>query len=48
MELIHKKYALSGAGVVVYLSGLVKGENTINIKYVGGEATVIIKMKMKL
>ena len=38
-----QKYALSGAGVVVYLSGLVKGENTINIKYVGGEATVIIK-----
>lgn len=38
-----KKYAKQGAGVVVYLSGLVKGENTINIKYVGGEATVIIK-----
>lgn len=38
-----KKYKTQGAGVVVYLSGLVKGENTINIKYVGGEATVIIK-----
>lgn len=38
-----KKYALQGGGAVVYLSGLVKGENTINIKYVGGEATVIIK-----
>lgn len=38
-----KKYAKQGAGVVVYLSGLVKGENTINIKYTGGEATVIIK-----
>lgn len=38
-----KKYALQGAGAVVYLSGLVKGENTINIKYDGGEATVIIK-----
>ena len=38
-----KKYALQGAGAVVYLSGLVKGENTINIKYNGGEATVIIK-----
>lgn len=38
-----KKYARQGAGVVVYLSGLVKGENTINIKYVGGEETVIIK-----
>lgn len=38
-----KKYAIQGAGVVVYLSGLVKGENTINIKYAGGEATVIIK-----
>ena len=37
------KYALQGAGAVVYLSGLVKGENTINIKYAGGEATVIIK-----
>lgn len=38
-----EKYALQGAGAVVYLSGLVKGENTINIKYAGGEATVIIK-----
>ena len=38
-----KKYALQGGGAVVYLSGLVKGENTINIKYAGGEATVIIK-----
>lgn len=38
-----KKYALQGGGAVVYLSGLVKGENTINIKYTGGEATVIIK-----
>lgn len=38
-----EKYALQGAGAVVYLSGLVKGENTINIKYTGGEATVIIK-----
>lgn len=38
-----KKYKTQGAGVVVYLSGLAKGENTINIKYVGGEATVIIK-----
>lgn len=38
-----KKYALQGSGAVVYLSGLVKGENTINIKYTGGEATVIIK-----
>ena len=38
-----KKYKTQGAGVVVYLSGLVKGENTINIKYTGGEATVIIK-----
>lgn len=38
-----KKYALEGGGAVVYLSGLVKGENTINIKYAGGEATVIIK-----
>lgn len=38
-----KKYKTQGAGVVVYLSGLVKGENTINIKYAGGEATVIIK-----
>lgn len=38
-----KKYALQGDGAVVYLSGLVKGENTINIKYAGGEATVIIK-----
>lgn len=38
-----KKYALLGGGAVVYLSGLVKGENTINIKYAGGEATVIIK-----
>lgn len=38
-----KKYARQGAGVVVYLSGLVKGENTININYVGGEETVIIK-----
>lgn len=43
MELIQKKYALQGGGAVVYLSGLVKGENTINIKYAGGEATVIIK-----
>lgn len=42
-EVDSKKYAIQGAGVVVYLSGLVKGENTINIKYVGGEATVIIK-----
>lgn len=38
-----EKYALQGGGAVVYLSGLVKGENTINIKYAGGEATVIIK-----
>lgn len=38
-----KKYALQAGGAVVYLSGLVKGENTINIKYTGGEATVIIK-----
>ena len=38
-----EKYAIQGGGVVVYLSGLVKGENTINIKYAGGEATVIIK-----
>lgn len=38
-----EKYALQGAGAVVYLSGLVKGENTINIKYAEGEATVIIK-----
>lgn len=38
-----KKYALQDGGAVVYLSGLVKGENTINIKYAGGEATVIIK-----
>lgn len=38
-----KKYALQCGGAVVYLSGLVKGENTINIKYAGGEATVIIK-----
>lgn len=38
-----EKYALQDAGAVVYLSGLVKGENTINIKYAGGEATVIIK-----
>lgn len=38
-----EKYALQGAGAVVYLSGLVKGENTIKIKYAGGEATVIIK-----
>ena len=38
-----EKYAIQGGGAVVYLSGLVKGENTINIKYVGGEATVIIK-----
>lgn len=38
-----EKYALQGCGAVVYLSGLVKGENTINIKYAGGEATVIIK-----
>lgn len=38
-----EKYALQGAGAFVYLSGLVKGENTINIKYAGGEATVIIK-----
>lgn len=38
-----KKYALQGGSAVVYLSGLVKGENTINIKYAGGEATVIIK-----
>ena len=38
-----EKYELQGAGAVVYLSGLVKGENTINIKYAGGEATVIIK-----
>lgn len=38
-----KQYALQGGGAVVYLSGLVKGENTINIKYTGGEATVIIK-----
>lgn len=38
-----KKYALQSGGAVVYLSGLVKGENTINIKYAGGEATVIIK-----
>lgn len=38
-----EKYALQGAGAVLYLSGLVKGENTINIKYAGGEATVIIK-----
>ena len=38
-----EKYALRGGGAVVYLSGLVKGENTINIKYAGGEATVIIK-----
>lgn len=38
-----EKYALQSAGAVVYLSGLVKGENTINIKYAGGEATVIIK-----
>lgn len=38
-----EKYALQGDGAVVYLSGLVKGENTINIKYAGGEATVIIK-----
>ena len=42
-EVDSKKYAIQGAGVVVYLSGLVKGENTINIKYAGGEATVIIK-----
>lgn len=38
-----EKYAIQGGGAVVYLSGLVKGENTINIKYAGGEATVIIK-----
>lgn len=38
-----EKYALQSGGAVVYLSGLVKGENTINIKYAGGEATVIIK-----
>ena len=38
-----EKYAKQGDGAVVYLSGLVKGENTINIKYAGGEATVIIK-----
>ena len=42
-EVDSKKYAIQGASVVVYLSGLVKGENTINIKYAGGEATVIIK-----
>ena len=42
-----EKYALQGGGAVVYLSGLVKGENTINIKYAGGEATVIIKNENK-
>lgn len=38
-----KGYVIQGAGTIVYLSALVEGENTITIKYAGGEGTIIVK-----
>lgn len=36
-------YTNQGAGTIIYLSALVEGENTITIKYAGGEGTIIVK-----